>query len=367
MTDIHAFKYNDKRRETMKKLITLLLVVAMMASMIACSAQPAVNEAPAEGTEPAENVEPAEKGPKDYAGSQLLLGSSSAGGTYYVLGAGWVTLMNDLLGTHATCEVTAGPASNIPEIEVGNIDFGMVTSWLAGEGYTGTGWAQENGHGPYLENEAMFPTHCSYLYIFTLADSDINSLSDLAGRPICMGTAGSTSDNAGRGVIKTLGIEPKSISLLASTDQVNALKDGTVDAAFAVTGSPAPWLLDLQTTHDFKFIPYTEEEFAKLFEAFPFWSTDVIPGGTYTCVADDYETISFWNYIVADKDLSEEMIYDMTKATFENTDHMLNVDVSAAGITLDNLNKITTPLHPGAYKYYTEIGVEVPDAIKPVE
>ena len=355
----------------MKKLITLFLIVAMLCSCAACSSttQTPATTAPTQTAAtttaaPDITAEPAEK---DYVGQQLLLGSSSAGGTYYVLGAGWVTLMNDLLGLQMTCEVTAGPASNIPEIEVGNMDFGMVTSWLAGEGYTGTGWAKENGHGPYTEFRALFPTHSSYMYIYTLANSGINSLSDLNGKAVSVGTAGSSSDQAGKGMMTILGITPKSVSQLGSTDQINALKDGTVDAVFGVTGSPAPWLLDLETTHEFKFIPVTDEEFAKLFEAYPFWSADIIPAGTYKDQAEDYKTLSFWNYIVADKDLDEDMIYDIVKATYDNADYMLTVDVSAAGIKAENLSKITTPLHAGAYKYYTEMGIEVPEAIKPVD
>jgi len=67
-----------------------------------------------------------------------------------------------------------------------------------------------------------------------------------------------------------------------------------------------------------------------------------------------------------DKDLSEDLVYNLTKTTFENLDYLLNVDIAAADISTDNLNAIVTPLHPGAYKYYTEIGVDIPDNIKPV-
>ena len=65
--------------------------------------------------------------------------------------------------------------------------------------------------------------------------------------------------------------------------------------------------------------------------------------------------------------MSEDLIYDLTKTTFENLDYLLNVDIAAAGISTDNLNVMVTPLHPGAYKYYTEIGLEIPDNIKPID
>lgn len=331
----------------MKKLLTLILALVMALSMVACGSKTDDNG-----------------GGSDDISKQLVIGSSNAGGTYYTIGAGWATLMNDKLGTNISCEVTAGPATNIPQVESGDLNFGMVTSWLEGEAFTGTG---SFSSGAMKEGRAMFPTHVSYLHIVALANSDINTVADLAGKAVALGTAGATSDVAGRAVMDSLGITPKAISNLGGGDQINALKDGTADAIMIVGGTPSSNLLNLQTTNAFKYITFSDADFDKLLKDYPFWATNVIAGGTYDCVPDDYKTIAFWNYIVADKDLSEDLVYKLTKTTFENLDYLLNVDVAAAGISTDNLNVMVTPLHPGAYKYYTEIGLNIPDNLKPVE
>lgn len=346
----------------MKKFLSILLAVLMMVSLVACGSKTdePTKEEPAKNEESASTEEPSESAAYDQ--QNLLLGTSSAGGTYYVLGAGWSNVMNQKLDkVDITCEVSAGPSTNMQLMESGEMDLGMVTAWLGGEAYTGTGWADGQ---PYESFLSMFTTHVSYLYIITLADSPINDIRDLDGKNVAVSTAGSTSDLAGQGVMEVLGIEPKNFSQLPSESQINALKDGTIDVIMAVQGSPASILLDLQTTHDIKMIPIGDEDMNKVLEAYPFWSTDVIPAGTYNNQNEDYTCISFWNFVVCNKDIPEDAVYDMVKTTYENYDDMLAIDATATGMDLKNMPKITVPLHPGALRYYEEIGLDIPDSLK---
>lgn len=344
----------------MKKILVLVLTIGLVLALAACNSVSTPPDADRSG---ATATNGSSKIANDYS-KQLVIGTSNAGGTYYTIGAGWTALMNDKLSTNISCEVTAGPATNIPQIESGDLDFGMVTSWLEGEAFNGVGKFSDNA---MKKGRALFPTHVSYLHIVTLKNNDINTVTDLGGKAIALGTAGATSDVAGRAVMETLNITPKTISNLGSSDQLSALKDGTVDAIMIVGGSPSSNLLDLQTTNAFKYIDFTENDLSNLLKAYPFWTTAVITGGTYDCVPEDYTTIAFWNYVIANKDLSENFIYDLVKTTFENRNYLLNVDVAAAGISPDNLTVMVTPLHPGAYKYYKEIGLDIPDSLKPID
>lgn len=298
----------------------------------------------------------------DYPMQRLLLGTSSAGGTYYNLGAGWANIVNQSnKKVDVSCEVTAGPNTNMQLIEKGDMDLGMVTAWLSGEAITGTGWAKE--HGPYTGFMSLFPTHSSYLYIYTLKGSGIATVQDFAGKHVSVSTVGSTSDLAGRAVLDVLGIKPANISRLPSEAQVNALKDGTVDAVFGVTGSPAPWLLDLETTHEVRLIQLSDADLDKITKAYPFWSVDELPAGTYKNQSTPYKAVSFWNFVVAKKALREDVAYDLVKATYEHGKELLLVDKAAEGVQTANVAKMTVPLHPGALKYYKEIGVDVPSRL----
>lgn len=339
----------------MKKFIAVLLSILTLFSIASCSGNTgALNSGNDDST--AEDA-------VGYDQQNLLLGTSSAGGTYYVLGAGWSNVLNQKLDhVDITCEVSAGPSTNMQLMNSGEMDLGMVTSWLGGEAYTGTGWAEETGAMDTFRS--MFTTHVSYLYIIALADSPIETVRDLDGKNVAASTAGSTSDLASQGVMEALGITPKNYSQLPSESQINALKDGTIDAILAVQGAPASILLDLQTTHDIKLITIPDDDMDKILEAYPFWSTDVIPAGTYNNQAEDYTCISFWNFIAAHVNVPEEVVYDMVKTTYENYDDMLAIDSAAVGMDLANLSKMTIPLHPGALKYYEEIGLEIPDSLK---
>lgn len=348
----------------MKKLLSLLLAVTMLLSLAACGdGKTESTQTPDSAKTPETSVNSETPAAASYDQQNLLLGTSSAGGTYYVLGAGWSNIINQKLDkVDITCEVTAGPSTNMQLLESGDMDLGMATAWLGGEAYTGTGWAEETG--AYTSFLSMFTTHVSYLYIITLADSEIADVRDLDGKNVAASTAGSTSDLSGQAVMEVLGIKPKNYSQLPSESQVNALKDGTVDAILAVQGAPASILLDLETTHNIKLIPIADADMDTILEAYPFWSTDMIPAGTYKNQDSDYTCISFWNFVVCNKDIPEEVVYDMVKTTYENYDDMLAIDVSASGMSTDNLSKITVPLHPGALKYYEEIGLEIPDNLR---
>ena len=141
------------------------------------------------------------------------------------------------------------------------------------------------------------------------------------------------------------------------------MKDGTIDVGIGVTGVPASWLLDLETTQDVRIIPLSDEEINTILEAQPYWTSGVIPGGVYKDHDEDIPCITYWNMIVGNASLSEDLVYDLCKATYETVDDLAQVDQNATSISYDNLYTMTVPLHPGALRYYTEQGVEIPDSL----
>jgi TRAP transporter TAXI family solute receptor len=98
-------------------------------------------------------------------------------------------------------------------------------------------------------------------------------------------------------------------------------------------------------------------------KAYPFWSVDEIPANTFKNQDKPYKTISFWNFVVASKDVREDVVYDLVKTTYAHYNDLLLVDKSAEGVKAANLSRITVPLHPGALRYYKEVGQEVPSRL----
>ncbi len=295
--------------------------------------------------------------------ARLVCGTSSNTGTYYMYGGNWAKVMNTKVdGVDIACEVSGGPTKNLQLLALGDIDLGFTTGWMAGEAFNGIG---EFEGKPTRNSRALFPMYTSIMYLYALESSPVNSLQDLEGKHVATGSPGGTSDKAARAMMSALGIKPARVSSLTGETLSNAVKDGIVDAAFYVGSAPASVLLNIETTHKIKFIEFKKEEFENIFKSFPFWNSDVVPAGTYKTQTKDFEFISFWNYAVAREDLDEELVYKLVKTTMENHDSFIKTDKNFTTTIPNNVKKIVTTLHPGAYRYYKEIGIEVPENIVP--
>lgn len=354
----------------MKKLFAVLLTLTMLLIICACGTDPAPSGQQSGDTPPASADSDTISGTDastdtDRPVQHLSLGTSAVGGTYYIWGGGWATIMNEHVpGADISVEATGGPQTNLQLMEQGDMELSFLTSWAAGEAWDGLNWAEGTN---YRSARTMFPMYSSALYIIARKDSSINSMSDLGGMNVATGPAGSSSDLAGRAILETLGIEPRQLTAITASAQKDGLKDGTLDAIMVVNGTPSSVVLELETTHDLKFIGYTEEELSTILDAYPFWATEDVPADTYKNQPEPITAISLWNVCSAHKDLDSDFVYDMVKATFEYHDNLVAVDQTAATCVPENIIYASTPLHPGAYRYYQEIGIDIPDNLKPVE
>ena len=300
------------------------------------------------------------------AKERMLLGTSSVGGTYYVLGGAWAKLINEKMPeVDISVEVTGGPATNMPLMTSKEMELGFLTTWLAGEGYTGTGaWT---GGKKYDEIRAVFPMYASVLHIYTLEKLPIKKVQDFAGKHVTAGSPGSTSDLAGKGLLKSLGINVSKYSSLPTGTAVSTLRDGNCDGGFAVTGAPGPFMIELESTHEVHHISLTKEDVDKILTDNPYWSSGIIPAGTYKHQKGDITVINFWNIAAAHKDISEDIVYKLTKLTFEGRDALMVAAPDMKQSLPENILKSTIPLHKGALKYYREAGIQIPDNLIPPE
>ncbi|KAF0815534.1 MULTISPECIES: TAXI family TRAP transporter solute-binding subunit [Cytobacillus] len=338
-------------KSTLSKLF--IIVAALTLALVGCS-QSSTSKTNDSGSTDKEKAEE----------HRLLLGTSSQGGTYYVWGGGWADIIGkNVPGTDIAVEVTGGPNANIQLIENGEMDLGFVTAWLGGEAYNGEGWADKK----YTKIRSIFPMYASVMHMYSLKDSGITSISDFDGKNVSTGAPGSTSAEAGNGLLEVLGSEPARVNAIPTNTAVDGLRDGTIDAGFAVTGVPGPFMLDLETTHEVQQIGLTEDEMKKALEKYPYWSEATIPNGSYKHQEEDILLPGFWNIAIASSELSEDLVYNLVKTTFEKHEDLLAVDPSAKETLVENVKYSTVPYHPGAVKYYKEVGVEIPDHLMPPE
>jgi len=132
-------------------------------------------------------------------------------------------------------------------------------------------------------------------------------------------------------------------------------------------GVPAPVIMEMEASNEINLLTMTQEDFSKLLKAYPYWTQGVIPKGTYKAAKEDIHVISLWNFAVAHKDLPEDLVYDMTKATFEVLPQLANAVKDMAKTKPEDILYSSVPLHKGAIKYYREIGLTIPDKLIPAE
>lgn len=298
------------------------------------------------------------------AKQRLLLGTSTVGGSYYILGGTWAKSLNDnLKDLDISVEVTGGPDTNIPLIEKKEMELGLVTAWKAGEHYNGNVASKEKSQSM----RAFIPLYASYLQIFTPVESGITTIRGIEGKHVSTGSAGASSFLAGRAVIKALGLKPAKTSGMPTGQQLNTLRDGQTQLAFVVSGVPAPALLEIEATHDIKILPLEKDDMAKILKDQPYWTQGVIPKGSYKSVVEDIPVVSFWNFAVAHKDISEDVVYRMTKETFNILPELSNAVKDMLKTKPEDILFSSVPLHKGAIKFYREKGIDIPDHLIPAE
>ncbi|MDL4861638.1 TAXI family TRAP transporter solute-binding subunit [Halomonas elongata] len=292
----------------------------------------------------------------------FTVGTASQGGTYFVYGSGWANLIADKLGLSGGGEVTGGPNQNLALVHNGDVAFGLTTMGPAADAVAGE---SSLAPGVPMDNVcALFPMYETPFSITTLADSGIESISDIPeGASIGFGPAASTSDTYFPAMLETLGVEFDRRNG-GWNDLGGQLQDGLIDVIAFAAGIPIPAVSQLEVQTDVNIIEFTEEEQAKIMEEFPV-SAFEIPASTYETLEKDARAVSMWNFTIAGCDLPEDFVYEVTKLSMENNAKMRDIHRSAEFSVPENLKYNTVlPFHPGAVRWYEENGYEIPEDLK---
>lgn len=288
----------------------------------------------------------------------LTLGTASVGGTYFVYGQVWASLVNDKVGTQISTQQTQGPNQNIILTDGKQIDLGMTTMGVALQAWNGQGaWTQ----GKKFQNiRATFPMYDTPFHFVALKKSGIKAVKDLSGKRAGVGPRAGTCGTYFPMMFKTLGVNA-TIRNGQASDMAANLQDGLIDAFPFCAGIPIASYSELETTNDVQFFTFTADEIKKLKAAMPELSDSTIPKGTYKQLTEDHKTVGVYNFGIAHKDLPEDLVYEITKAVLENNAQMVKGHAAAKETLAENWDRNTfLPFHPGAVRYYKEKGINIP-------
>lgn len=284
------------------------------------------------------------------------IGSCPVTCTAYTWSAGIADVINNNVdGVQATAEETKGYVANIALLQNGELEASMATSLSAYQAYAATGNYAGTEPGKILAWMSIAPVA---MHVITVEGSSVASLEDLKGKRVGMGQPGGVSMlDADVLMAKIAGddFEPFRVRL---GDMVDMLSDGNIDAALWNGSFPLAPVIKLGAQRDLRLVPISDEFFAELQAEYPPYFRLSIPAGTYEDVQVDTPSYGLANGLVISADVSEERVYQMTKAIFENLDHLGGVHPAFKNVSAETiLNGFGSPLHPGALRYYREIGV----------
>lgn len=256
---------------------------------------------------------------------QLSIATGGTGGVYYPIGGGFAEMINNHIeGAQATAEVTGASVENMGLIMRGDADLALALADTVYQAYNGSG----DFDGRQIENtRALASVYPNAVQLVTLAESDIETIADLAGKRVSVGAPGSGTELNARAVLEANGISYEDFTpqRLNFNETADAIRDGDIDAGFWSVGPPTSSILNLAATRDIRLIGLSDEEVANAQEAEAVFAPYELAAGMYDGMDESVQTIGVPNVLVVNSDMDEELAYQLTQLLFENTDELIAV------------------------------------------
>lgn len=198
-----------------------------------------------------------------------------------------------------------------------------------------------------------------HLHVATTKQSGIKKIEDLKGKRVRIGFPGSIATENALILLEAYGMTEKDMKAyqMSLSDAFEQLKDGNIDVLIEPTGAPAAGFLDVAHTRDMVLLPVDKDHSDKIYKKYPFLSPAVIPAGTYKGTSQGLPTLAVTCMLIASSDLPTDMVYNLTKSIFQNLNILGESHIKGKLVTMETaLKGMPIPLHPGAEKYYKEVG-----------
>ena len=293
----------------------------------------------------------------------ITIGTGGVTGVYYPTGGAICRLVNQGRKEHGircSVESTGGSIYNIKTIRAGELEFGVAQSDWQHHAYHGTSKFAEDG--PFEKLRAVFSVHPEPFTVVARADSGIKSFEDLKGKRVNIGNPGSGQRGTMDVVLDAMGWSLDDFALAAelkAAEQSAALCDNQIDAMIYTVGHPSGSIQEATTACDSVLVNVTGPAIDKLIAENAYYRKATIPGGMYRGTDGDVTTFGVGATFVTSADVSEEAVYTVVKAVFDNFDDFRGLHPAFANLDPKEMATagLSAPLHPGAAKYYKEKGL----------
>jgi hypothetical protein len=294
----------------------------------------------------------------------LKIGVSSAGGDWFRGGAKFSTIIPTALPEVAASTVIGGGVINPTRIGKGEVQMAFALTPYPEQGYKG-----ETKHYPKpLKNVRLIASNLGrhvVVAMVVLKDSPIKGLQDIKGKRIVPGDRGWGTTDLVEALMAGAGMPPDkfkaeggTISYTSITDRSKALQDRNVDAIFIPAQVTYPDLMAVQQAVGIRAVPLPKEAVERTLSMMGGLSRAKVPKGLYGVVKEDMPSPGFLQQLIVDAGLSDEVVYRLTKLWWERVKEIGEIAPSLDQANVKTaMEGATIPFHPGALRYYKEVGV----------
>ncbi|MFZ4538491.1 TAXI family TRAP transporter solute-binding subunit [Propionivibrio sp.] len=286
----------------------------------------------------------------------VLTGGTS--GVYYPLGVALSQIYSKAIPDSKTAvQATKASVENLNLLQAGRGEAAISLGDSLSDAWRGN--EEASFKTPLKRLRTIAALYPNYIHLVASADSGIKSLADIKGKRISVGAPKSGTELNSREIIKAAGMSYKDFSrveYLSYAESVELLKNRQIDVTLISSGLGVAALRDLASSQQVVFIPIPAEIVARINDSA--FQLGIIPAKTYEGQNTEVQSIAVQNYLVTHEGVSTATVYAMTKSMFENIDQMVAAHSAARAIKRENAAKAPpAPLHPGAEKYYREVGL----------
>jgi TRAP transporter TAXI family solute receptor len=294
----------------------------------------------------------------------VTIGTGGITGVYYPTGGAIAKIVNkkrDTYNIRCTVESTGGSVFNVNAVMAGDLEFGVVQSDRQYQAMQGE--AEWKDKGPQADLRAVFSIHPESVTLVAAVDSGVKDIADLKGKRVNIGNPGSGQRQNSIDALQAVGINPESdlkAEGVKAAEAPGLLQDGRIDAFFYTVGHPSGAIKEATAgTRKVTFVTVTGID--DLLAKYPYYAKSFVPIKLYPGAANenDVETFGVKATFVTSVKVPDDVVYAVTKEVFDNFEDFKKLHPAYAVLTKEGmLEGLSAEIHPGAMKYYKEVGLK---------
>ncbi|KGY09585.1 TAXI family TRAP transporter solute-binding subunit [Vibrio sinaloensis] len=303
-----------------------------------------------------------------------ILATASTGGTYYPVGVALATLSKVKLAPkhHFSLSAisSAGSGENVKLLNENEAQFAILQGLYGAWAWSGQGPYEKSGRQEGLRSVSMLWQNVEHFIVRSdlVESGTVSDLNNLDGKKFSIGKKNSGTENSGRQIMRGLEVDPDKFNLayMGYGGSASALQNGTIDGMNTPAGVPVGAVTQAFAAlgDDIQILSFTDQQIKMANGKYNLWTKYEIPANTYPGVDKPITTIAQPNFLAVRQDISEEDVYQLTKTIYENLPFLQGIHKATKAMAIEKaIAGLPLPLHPGAARYYKEVGVEIPSEL----